>query len=493
MRLQRFIGIVAILLLVGVVGAQDGPQKGVIKKIDADKSTLTLSADGKDVLVKVTPETRVMDAAGRQIAEPFKNNAFKVGANIVFRADGDTLLGIRVGDDAKSPAKGGIQQGKIAAIHLNRLSITFKASDKDIEATATEQTNFFDVKGADVKERLQTFKVGAEVNFLIQVRDGKNVLVGIRALGAKGKPPALVKFGASGLVPLDELGDKEYKAGYKGGLYPDSKNDRPKPHEAAGLRLAKDIVPRNADGKPDKDGKIVLLSVGMSNTSQASQGFQKVLNSADGVNPQLRFVNGAVGGQTASRIMNPDSADGAKYWATVDQRLKEAGVTRDQVQVIWIKEANAGPSEGFPAYAKKLENELVKIVQIFPKRFPNAKLVYLSGRTYGGYATTPLNPEPYAYESGFSVKWLIERQLKGEKDLNSDADKGDLRAPWLSWGPQLWANGTKKRAADGFSYERDDFAGDGTHHSPAGSEKIGRQMLRFFQTDSTTRTWFLAK
>lgn len=195
---------------------------------------------------------------------------------------------------------------------------------------------------------------------------------------------------------------------------------------------------------------------------------------------------------TASRIQDPATADGGKYWDTVDQRLKQAGLTRAQVQVIWIKQADAGPGQGFPAYAKKLENELARIVQILPKRFPNARLAYLSSRTYGGYATTPLNPEPYAYESAFSVKWLIERQIKGEADLNYDAKKGEVKAPWLSWGPYLWANGTKKRA-DGFSYDVSDFAKDGTHHSPAGSEKIGRHMLSFFQNDTTSRSWFNAK
>ena len=74
--------------------------------------------------------------------------------------------------------------------------------------------------------------------------------------------------------------------------------------------------------------------------------------------------------------------------------------------------------------------------------------------------------------------------------MNFDAKKGAAKAPWLSWGPYLWANGAKKRA-DGFSYDVSDFSGDGTHHSGAGSEKIGRLMLQFFQNDKTTHTWFM--
>src|SRR5262249_31342924 len=172
---------------------------------------------------------------------------------------------------------------------------------------------------------------------------------------------------------------------------------------------------------------------------------------------------------------------------------KEAGVTPAQVQVVWIKQADRGPREGFPKYAQKLEGELEKIVQLLPTRFPNVKLVYLSSRTFAGWATTRLNPEPYAYESGFSVKWLIEKQLKGEAALNYDPKKGDVKAPWLSWGPYLWANGSKKRA-DGFFYEEADFvAGDRTHPSQAGQLKVARQLLNFFKTDSTAKMWFCGK
>src|SRR5262249_54984531 len=143
-----------------------------------------------------------------------------------------------------------------------------------------------------------------------------------------------------------------------------------------------------------------------------------------------------------------------------------------------------------PGYAKKLEGELEAIVQSLPGRFPNLKLVYLSSRTYGGFAKSLLNPDPYAYESGFSVKWLIEKQIQGDPALNFDPTTGAVKAPWLSWGPYLWANGTTKRV-DGFSWDPSDFGPDGTHHASGGVDKLGRQLTEFFRTDSTTRSWFL--
>lgn len=382
-----------------------------------------------------------------------------------------------------------IQRGKIAKIDLDNAIVTLKTGDKDVEAIATKETQFFESNAADVKSSLEKFKPGAEVQFALREKDGKNYLVGLRLFEQTKQP----KVDTSKLVPLNELGDNEYQSGFKGGFYPDGKNERPKEHEAAGLKLAEQVQALNTEGKPDPQGKIVMLSVGMSNTSQASQGIAKVLATAKGVNSRFQFVNGAQGGMTAARIQDPLNADGLKYWNTVDDMLRRANSSREQVQIIWIKQADAGPKSGFPAYAKTLEAELEKIVQIFPKRFPNAKMVYLSSRTYGGWATTGLNPEPYAYESAFSVKWLIERQIKGEAGLNYDPKKGNVKAPWLSWGPYLWANGTKKRS-DGFFYEMDDFTpNDRTHLMASAQEKVGRLMVEFLRSDSTTRTWFSAK
>ena len=126
-----------------------------------------------------------------------------------------------------------------------------------------------------------------------------------------------------------------------------------------------------------------------------------------------------------------------------------------------------------------------------PELFPNVKLAYLSSRTYGGYATIGLNPEPYAFESAFSVKWLVEQQIKGDKALDFDPAHGEVKAPWLAWGPYLWANGSTPRE-DGFSYEPADFtSSDGTHQSLSGQRKVGQLLLKFFESDSTTKSWFV--
>jgi hypothetical protein len=159
--------------------------------------------------------------------------------------------------------------------------------------------------------------------------------------------------------------------------------------------------------------------------------------------------------------------------------------------VVWLKEADANPLSIWPAYAEKLRDEMGAVLQILKTRYPNTRSTYFSSRTYGGYASTALNPEPYAYESGFSVKWLIEEQLAGDPRYNFDPAMGGVNAPWIAWGPYLWADGLTPRG-DGFTWECADFdPNDGTHPSNSGRAKVANLLLDFFRSDPTTVPWFL--
>jgi Cu/Ag efflux protein CusF len=489
-----------MLALTGLVLAQEKPREGTIKKVDADKGIISITVAGKDMDFKVTDDSRLKDAQDKDITDRLKDKRLKEGAPVIFLAQRQdsvrVIRGMKLLAPKKSspPAGGDIRQGKIKKLDLEKRVLTITVDGGDRDFALTDSTQVLDASGKTLEERLQGFKVGAAIFFKAVTMDGKSTLVGLKLAG-RDRPPGSqpgkrIVADTSKLKPLTEMGSELYQ-GQQGGLYPDGKNERPTAHETAGRRLAKEVQPLNADGKPSTEGKIVLLSVGMSNTSQISTGFEQALKAArEGVNPKLIFVNGAQGGMTAAAIDSLESDRGKRYWSVVDKRLADAGLSRKQVQVAWIKQADAGPSEGFPAYARKLQKELGNIVRLLHERFPNLKLVYLSSRTYGGYATTRLNPEPYAFESGFSVKWLIEDQLKGVADLNYDAKKGAVKAPWLSWGPYLWTNGSMKRG-DGFSYAQGDFGPDGTHHAATGVRKTGEQLLKFFQSDSTTMPWFL--
>lgn len=286
-----------------------------------------------------------------------------------------------------------------------------------------------------------------------------------------------------GRTPLNDLGAGTYQ-GVQGGLYPGGANVRPAHHEALGQALARTVVPRNPAGLPDPaTGKIVFLSIGMSNTNQESSACATLAAPDPLRHPNVRFVNGAQGGQDARRIADPNAA----YWAYVDGRLTASQATPAQVQTVWLKEAVAGPSGGFPAAAREFEGFLRTIAQILQTRFPNLRLAYLSSRIYAGYASTGLNPEPYAYENGFSVKWLIQSQIDGTYPL-VEPMRGVV-APWLSWGPYLWADGLNARS-DGLVWLCSDLAADGTHPSGAGAQKVGSVLREFVRNDTTASIWY---
>jgi hypothetical protein len=304
---------------------------------------------------------------------------------------------------------------------------------------------------------------------------------------AKAHPPRE----STGLVPLPDLGAGTYQ-GAPGGLYPGGRNTPPKAHLEAGLALAKKFVPLDAEGRPAESGKIVLLSIGMSNTTQEFQAFQRLAAREAGLNAKLALVDGAQGGQAAGITANPK----ANFWNVVDERLRDAGVTARQVEVVWLKQANvqhAQPSAPFPTEAKQLQQDITATLNNLSERFPNLKIAYLSSRIYGGYAVTPLNPEPYAYESGFAVKWSIEAQITGAPELNYDPAHGVVRSPWIAWGPYLWADGTKGRKQDDLVWRRDDLGPDGIHPSDSGRRKVSQQLLQFLRTDPTAKGWFLGK
>ena len=304
-----------------------------------------------------------------------------------------------------------------------------------------------------------------------------------------GSPPAAEQKPVSparSYTPITELGTQLYE-GQDGGLYGGGKNEPPAAHAAAAQRETAKLRPLDADGKPSEDGKIVLLSLGMSNTTQEFSRFKQLADADPLKSARVVIVDGAQGGQDASKTSDPNH----QFWSVVEQRIKAAGVTPAQVQVVWLKQAVIGPSRDFAFETPRLQGYLEKIVNTAKSRYPNLRIAYLSSRIYAGYATSRLNPEPYSYESAFAVRGLIQQQIKGDAKLNYDAARGEVKAPLLLWGPYLWADGKTPRKADGLFYVREDLAGDGTHPSDSGRKKVADLLLNFLKADANTKTWFV--
>lgn len=307
-----------------------------------------------------------------------------------------------------------------------------------------------------------------------------------------------------GATPLNELGTGTY-AGLVGGLYPGGGNEPPPEHRAEGLARARAVEPLDVNGSPDPDGAFVLLSIGMSNTAEefcSESGAEPCtpwsFMGQAAEHPEVRddglvLANGARPGQPASEW---DAPEDLNYDRVRDQVLAPKGVSEAQVRIVWVKQANPFPQDALPAPgadAFALEANLGGIARAVRARYPNATLLLLSSRIYAGYADTTLNPEPFAYESGFAVKWAIEAQIEQMAGGGVDPESGDLdyrsSAPWLGWGPYLWADGTTARA-DGLAWLCADLEGDGTHPAASGEQKVGALLLDFMLSSPFAAPWF---
>jgi lysophospholipase L1-like esterase len=315
--------------------------------------------------------------------------------------------------------------------------------------------------------------------------------------GSTTAPQGTTLPGADTLrVALTDMGTRTYY-GLSGGLYPDHSNTMPAAHRAAAITRALRVQARDAAGNPLPAGKYILLSIGLSNTTQEFSAFQPLAAADAAVNhTQLVIVDGAAGGKTAPMWAAPTSVE---YDRVRDTRLVPLGLSEAQVAAVWLKVANSTPTRHLPATdadATTLAQQLSDIARALRTRYPNLQMVFISSRIYAGYATSTLNPEPYAYESGFSVKRVVQAQIDQMAQGNSivDAMEGNLAydtaAPWIAWGPYLWADGLTARS-DGLTWAPSDLGPDGTHPSDAGRAKVASMLLDFFKTQPMTRCWFL--
>jgi hypothetical protein len=309
-----------------------------------------------------------------------------------------------------------------------------------------------------------------------------------RQPGRAGGSESRAIFGKDkvGFKPLSEMTAEDRYQDQDGGLYGGGRNSPPEEHRKAAEAALANIKPLDARGQPAIDGRVVFVSISMSNATQEFSKFKELADRDARKSPSLTIVDCAQGGQAMAEWV----AAGAQPWTVAEGRITNAGLTLEQVQVAWIKLANKGPRGTLEEHGKKLENDTQAVIQNAKARFPNLRIAYLSSRIYGGYTMGALNPEPFAYESAFPARWLIQRQMKGDEALNFAASRGAAKAPLLLWGPYLWADGVTPRADDKLVYTREDLGRDGTHPSPAGCEKVARLMLEFFANSELARPWF---
>lgn len=332
-----------------------------------------------------------------------------------------------------------------------------------------------------------------------------------------------------------DMTPSENYLGFPGGLYENTSNTIPVDHGQSGMAQLSKIQPLDGKGNPSASGKIVFMSIGMSHANYEFGDFQARVASDPRVNhATLVMADGAQPGVTAcfwtqtsgvpAGCDPPDpppicpTTDVNPYDIARDCVLTPSGVTEKQVQVAWFKQADKDPAPNGRVslcplsqqncvdndvtdalHLERLEGQILRAAKM---RYPNLRMVFVASRSYGGYATIMLNPEPFAFESGFTVKWLIQAQINQERGAGPDPVAGDLsigKVPWIAWGPYLWANGTNPRS-DGLIWcdgqlgppcngEEDYWLSDHTHLSASGLAKVSDYLVNFFVSSPFT-PWF---
>ncbi len=280
----------------------------------------------------------------------------------------------------------------------------------------------------------------------------------------------------TGLTPICDLGQATYQ-GFVGGLYPNGVNFVPPAHKAAGAAIAAAIQPIN--------GKVVLAGVGFSVSNLIFEQMQAQLAANPNVNPALTTINLCKAGIDAADVADPSHG----YWIHyVPTQLANAGLGAGDVQAIWLLSGQQLQGT-FPTIAQQLQATWRTMLETLKAKFPNAVLCFNTTDPYHGYSDQ--NYEPWVYEQGFALKWVLEEQIYGAA-LNYDPVAGPVTAPWCAWADYPWADGINARA-DGLDWIcPDDVDYLGVHPSATGAEKLATRQVNALFHNSACWPWLIA-
>lgn len=260
------------------------------------------------------------------------------------------------------------------------------------------------------------------------------------------QPPDPLPGPTPSLVPIDQLGGDYF--GLSGGL--------------------------RSNGTPTvtpTDGRIVIISISMSNGNLEFLKYIDLYDAHPDVSPEIGLVNCARGGNALERWVERQ-----ELWDDCKDRVTNAGFTLDQIKVVWAKNANQFTDHGLTlpdpgADYYDLVDNISALSERIGQEFPAVQAVFHTSRIYAGWAAAQqTRGEPMSYEGGLAINAAIERWQTGQIP----------NAPWIGWGPYLWANATTPNS-QGVFWTQDDFR-DGTNHHPsdAGQIKVADALHGFF-------------
>ena len=254
------------------------------------------------------------------------------------------------------------------------------------------------------------------------------------------------------MIPLDMMGPNDTYYGLKGGL-----------------------VDNGVPTVEAANDKIIIIAISMSNGFQEFSRFTELYEGHPDVSDQIVLINCAVGGSALESWLSEQT-----LWERCKDDITQ-NYSLDQVKVVWAKDANQDTADGITlpeanADYYDLINNIGALSQKIGEEFPSVQAIFHSSRIYGGYVEDrkqAAGGEPISYEGGFAINAVIEKWQAGQLP----------GAPWIGWGPYIWANGTMMANASGILWSTADYQGtngDNQHPSEAGAKKVADALHAFF-------------
>ena len=300
-----------------------------------------------------------------------------------------------------------------------------------------------------------------------------------------------------GLIPLTDLGSGYY-LGYQGGFIPGGSNiELPaSQHYKKGRNFAKNLKPLDSLGNISYERGVVLMGgFGPSIPGHILDEFVPIVRDTTDTEFKTNIcfdgINMAAGGKGLDYAIGADSV---KYWNNMLMKIEEKGYTAEQLQVGWMYFNDKYDTTGtmsFPETPNQIADDLTTYLHMMMTHFPNMKIMFISGRHFGGFADTTLEQypaisEPSSYWNNFAVKWVIERQIIGTPDLKYFG--ANIKAPFITWGPYLWTDGSIERSDDHRLYQCSDFSTtDGYHLTDSTNVRDARFLMQHIYNSDFSR------
>ena len=228
----------------------------------------------------------------------------------------------------------------------------------------------------------------------------------------------------------------------------------------------------------DEDEVVGVVCIEMSDASGECADFIARITShwASEVASAVRWVNCSRSEFGIEHWIDP-AYDTDLWDVCLQEAIPYLSLRTEQIRVAYHQAANrrtayaAGTPR--PAYPGPDSNydALYRNLTAFSERmrsfFPNLQAVYVSSRSYGGFATEGGRSEPLNYEEGHAVNSWLEAHPR-------------VHGVWYVWGAYSWAPPCPTGIFNGagICYTRSDFTPGGESLSAAGRGKISWQTHR---------------